>query len=338
MRNLRMSAESVTARNSARKIFCNQLKRNTLLLCALTAGLLLPRAHAAVMGENTKHQSGTISGVHASSLKDIPPHAPGYLGILFGNLTDKEAISLHLKAGRGVEIVMVDHDGPAGKVGLRPHDVIASMNGQPVTGADDLRRMIHDAGVGAPISLLVLRGGKQITVNTELAYRGEVEREAAARMTMPAPPDGGDPPYDPPAAGDGIDPGTGGGLGHEPGFLSQMLHSTPFTGLMVEAMEPQLAGFFGAPDGQGLLVETVVQGSPADAAGLKAGDVILRVDSIGVRTTSEWIRRLHAGKGRPIVLVVLRERRQRTVTLTPELKHKSELEWMIEFEPEPSFA
>lgn len=304
----------------------------------LLSGLVLPTAHASSVPRNKAHSGGNTDGLYASSPKDVPPHAPGYLGILFGNLSDEDAMSLHLKAGRGVEIVMVDHDGPAGKAGLRPHDVILSMNGQAVTSADDLRRMIHDAGVGADVSLLVVRDKKQITVKTQLAYRGEVEREAAARMTMPAPPEGADPSYEPSAPEDGSDPAIVGGVGRGPGFLSQMLHSTPFTGLMVEAMEPQLAGFFGAPAGQGLLVETVIQGSPADMAGLKAGDVILRVDSIGVSTTSEWIRRLHAGKGRPIVLVVLRERRQRTVTLTPALKHKSELEWMIEFEPEPSFA
>jgi S1-C subfamily serine protease len=242
-------------------------------------------------------------------------------------VSDEEAAALHLKNEHGVEIVMVDHDGPAGKAGLRPRDVVVSMNGEPVTNADDLRRMIHDAGVGAAVSLNVIRSGQPMTVHTQLAYRGEVEREAAERMAAPdpQPADAADPPPAD-ASGDAL-----AGTSHGRKMLSELMHTTPFTGLMVEAMEPQLAGFFGAPAGQGLLVETVLQDSPAERAGLRAGDVILRADSVEVGSTSDWIRHVHAAKGRPVVLTVLRDRREHMMTLVPELKHKSELEWPTAF-------
>ena len=123
--------------------------------------------------------------------------------------------------------------------------------------------MIRDSAVGTTVSLTVLRGGRQIIVNAQLAYRGAVEKEAVARMVA------ADPPAT--AAGPVVDEfGEGdptGALAPDPAsrsrrFLAQVLHTTPFTGLALEAMEPQLAGYFGAPVGVGLLVETVAAGSP----------------------------------------------------------------------------
>jgi serine protease Do len=323
-----------------------RLVQGVVSLCnvGLVLGLLLmalaPRAQAERVAMAAKGQSGTLSGGEpkAASPRGIPPHAPGYLGIQFADLSEEQAAFLHLKGVSGVEVINVDHDGPAGKAGLRPHDVIVKLNGQMVVSADMLRRMIHDAGVGAGIALLVVRGGKQVTVNAQLAYRGEVEREAMARMAVPDAPDGGE---DPVVAGFvetyEVDPAPPSSAAKGPGFLAQMLHTTPFTGVVVEAIEPQLAGFFGSSTGGGLLVETVVPGSPAAAAGLRAGDVVVRADSIAVRTASEWMRRLHASRGQAIMLIVVRDKREIPMTLIPQLKKHSKLEWPVLF-GEPSLV
>jgi S1-C subfamily serine protease len=298
-------------------------------------------AHSEDFMRNPTRQSGSISGTgsHGASPKGIPPHTPGYLGILFQDLSDEQVTALHVRSGFGVEVVMVDHDGPAGKAGLQPHDVIVSLNGQTVTGAESLRRMIHDAGVGTGISLAVLRGGRQITVNAQLAYRGEVEREAAARMVAANPPTEADAPVvDEFGEGDAGDPVAPNTSSKSRNFLAQVLHTTPFTGLMLETMGPQLAGFFGAPAGVGLLVEMVAPNSPAEAAGLRAGDVILKADSIDVRSTGAWVRLLHESRGRGISLLVLRDKQEQRIMLIPELKKHSKVEWPVLFGARPQLA
>ena len=96
---------------------------------------------------------------------------PGYLGIMVRDVTDAEVGTLHLKSAHGAEVTMVDHDGPAGKAGLRAHDVITSVNGLPVDDEDSLHRILHDLQPGRTVSLIVCRDGSEQTVNATMANR-----------------------------------------------------------------------------------------------------------------------------------------------------------------------
>jgi hypothetical protein len=87
-------------------------------------------------------------------------------------------------------------------------------------------------------------------------------------------------------------------------------------GVVVENLTPQLGEVFGVKNGEGVLVRSVEKGSPAETAGLRAGDVIVRVGSERVEGTSDWNRVLRAQKPGPVQIGIVREKRQQTVSLT----------------------
>jgi S1-C subfamily serine protease len=72
----------------------------------------------------------------------------------------------------------------------------------------------------------------------------------------------------------------------------------------------------------GLMIKQVARKSEAEAAGLKAFDVILKMGPDGMLTTADWDRALRANQGKAVPVTILRDRRQQTVTLQVDTKHR----------------
>ena len=94
--------------------------------------------------------------------------------------------------------------------------------------------------------------------------------------------------------------------------------STPTIGIGTQNLSGQLGSYFGAPDGEGVLVEDVQSGSPAEKAGLKAGDVITKLDGNRVRTAGDLQSELRAKReDKSVQLTVVRHGSETTVTVEP---------------------
>ena len=264
--------------------------------------------------------------------------AQGYLGVDVRDLSDEELNQLKIKDVRGAEIIRLDHDGPACKAGVREHDVVLQMDGRSIEGREQFRRLLHDESAGHVVALVILRDGQQQTLRATMANREEVERQAWEQHIAVVDPEGPPPPL--PAGVAPTGPGGNGreGLGFlhggsgavEPpagksrGFLGTML-GAPYIGAIVEPIGPQLGEFFGVPSGVGLLVKSVETNSPASDAGLRAGDVVLKANQMRMVTENDWTKSLHENKGRPMPVLVLREKKEQTLTLTPDTKRKASL-------------
>src|SRR5208283_3169825 len=206
------------------------------------------------------------------------PHPGSYLGVHIDQVTPQTASALKLSDTSGAIIAYVDQDGPACRAGLKNNDVIVGFNGSKIQTPDQLQDVIHATPAGKTVSLTVVRDGQKKDISVTLGAWPTAT--AHMRNLPPAPPMAFMPPAVsvPPIPDIDI-----------PSFTALSSRH----GVVVENLCPQLSDFFGVQHGQGVLVRSVEKGSPADAAGLKAGDVIVKVNNETVHDMADWRRTMH---------------------------------------------
>src|SRR5258708_22189501 len=113
-----------------------------------------------------------------------------YLGVDTRDITPDRLTDLKLKEEHGVEVTLVDQDAPAGKAGLKEHDVILNLNGSQVESVEQLRRMIREIPPGRLVTLGISRGGHPVTLKPHLPHLTKAFAMARAgksfNFTMPA--------------------------------------------------------------------------------------------------------------------------------------------------------
>ncbi len=258
------------------------------------------------------------AGEIAPFLEDTSPllahtSIPGYLGVDVSDVDADKAQALKLKDVHGAVITLIDHDAPAGQVGLKVNDVVVAINGQNIDNADALRRMLRDIPPGSKISLEISRDGNIQTMAVQLVDRKAMEHDIWARLNMGV--DGIAPPA-PPAMGI-----TGSDAPISSGFHISIFTSSLNVGALVEPLTSQMSDYLGVPGG--LMVKQVARKSEAAAAGFKAFDVIIKVGTDSINTSADWDRDLRSNRGKPVQVTILRDRKQQILTLQVDSKHRS---------------
>src|SRR5579863_1584548 len=233
-----------------------------------------------------------------------------YLGVDITDVTTERLSALKLKEEKGVEVTMVDQDAPAGKAGIKEHDVILTMNGTSIDSGAQLRRMIHETPAGRVVTLGLSRDGQPLTVKVQL---GDKHKEFAFMGPKPGDIHVNIPEIHVPD----ID---------IPSINMVVVTSSARSGLMVENISPQLGEFFGVKNGTGVLVRSVEKGSRAEKAGFRAGDVIVKVNDQVVHDTSDFAHGVKARSGNSVNVSIVREKKEQNLTLTlPDRKESGNL-------------
>jgi serine protease Do len=230
--------------------------------------------------------------------------AAGYLGVDIADVDADRAQALKLKDTHGAVITLIDHDAPAGQIGLRVNDVVLELNGQTVESADEFRRMLREMPAGRRVTLEICRDGNMQTVTVELVDRKLMEKNVWNKLDST-----GDVPSMGILSGDSMPSGF-----HFPSF-----GSTLKVGALVEPLTTQMAAYLGVQSG--LMVKQVARRSAAQTAGLRAFDVILKVGSESISTSADWDRALRSNQGKPVQVTILRDKKQQTLTLQVNSKH-----------------
>ncbi len=239
----------------------------------------------------------------------------GYLGVGVEDVDSDRARALNLHEEHGAEIKHVEDGSPAAKAGLKEGDVVLDYNGQRVEGVHQFIRMVSETPAGRRCTLNVWRNNQNVTLTATIAGRAghgmsdddEMSWIGVPRPAMPAmPATPAMPPMPnmprlsemPPMPAIPALPGFG--------WQSAML------GIESEELNPQLAEYFGVKEG--VLVRSVIRNSPAEKAGLKAGDVILRIDGTPVSSPREISSIMRSSRSKRSTTVTLnRQRREMTL-------------------------
>ena len=253
-------------------------KKEELLARAEELGARAEELAAKVQQEVQERTGDLIDqapGFFAGSVED----RGGWLGIEIGEVTPEQARDLKLSSARGVVVMDVEPESPAAKAGLKEKDVITQYDGQTVEGTVQFRRLVRETPPGRTVALTISREGASQSVSVELGDRSAYfEKKMKGKMRdfegMQMPPLPRGPGPDMPELPD-----------HH--VYGMMDWRTPVLGISAEDLTPQLAAYFGAPEGGGVLVREVRAGTPAEKAGLKAGDVIVKVDGEPVHSLGD---------------------------------------------------
>ena len=219
-----------------------------------------------VIGVNTAIIGGanTIGfAIPIAVIKQILPQlektgrvARGFLGVQPQPITQDMVDTLGLKSTQGALIADVVKASPADKAGIKPGDVVVSLNGKPVVDANQLTRDVGAFPPGQSVRLDVVHDGKSQKVEVKLTERPD-EKETTSR------------------AG-----GSGGDVDRSSGDV---------LGVRVQDLTPELAQRARVEPGtKGVVITDLAQDSPASQAGLDPGDVILEINRQPVTSVADY--------------------------------------------------
>lgn len=261
------------------------------LSLGLVATALLT-APAPTMAQAAKTSTLTMFGL-----------GPGVqIGVSVRDLDDADAKTAKLAAPAGALVESVRADSPASRAGFRAADVIVTFDGERVRSASHFARLVDETPEGRSVPVVVQRAAERVTLSVApapsprpraitfnrapaLASRDLVAKLAPETLALKTP-------------------------------LAQSLFQIagPMRlGVTVQELTGQLGEYFGATSG--VLVTAVTDNSPASTAGLKAGDVITRINSQATSNGAELRRAVGQAQGE-VTVTVVRDKKEQTMKVT----------------------
>lgn len=279
--------------------------------------------------------------------------AGGYLGVTISEVGDEEVERLDLPEERGALVGGVVDASPAAEAGLAENDVVLAWNGESVESAAELARLVRETPPGRSVSVVVHRDGdrRQLTVEVgersgrvgraltafgmsdadraemrerleEVRVRSEEARERVReemqerRQEMRRGTERAREARERARVHVRELRDSLGDLDLAPGDASYFVFGGPARmGVRLQSLGDQLATYFGVGERKGALVTSVREDSPAEAAGLQAGDVIVGLGDDEVDGPSDVLRAVRGAEPGPTSVSIVRDGEESSVTV-----------------------
>jgi serine protease Do len=206
----------------------------------------------------------------STEIKEKGKVSRGWVGISFSENEDGQ-----------VEVNDVEKNSPAELAKIQEGDILVSIDGKKIAGAPMVRSEIRGRKPGQDVKIELLRDGKAVEAKVKLGEYPEAEawKELEARFprlfpapAAPAPPAREVMPKKPEKAP--VPPRVmAERYGTWPGWEKRK-----YIGVYMESLNKELLDFFGVKEESGLLVNRLTKDGPAEKAGVRVGDVVIRVD------------------------------------------------------------
>jgi serine protease Do len=185
----------------------------------------------------------------------------GWLGVSVQELTPSLREAMKVGNRPGLLITNVVRDSPADDANLKEEDVIIEFDGKSVEKSDDFVRLVRNTPPDKPVKVKFIRNGETREVDVTIAERKTLPRSYSYAL----------------GRGDG---------------KNMVIFGRPRLGVQVQELNKDLAAYFKLEENSGVLVLEVQKDTPAEKAGLKAGDVIIKIDGEKVTAPDELIETL----------------------------------------------
>lgn len=228
----------------------------------------------------------------------------GWLGVELQDLDDDVAEAMDIEVDEGALITGVVDGSPADKAGLADGDVVVRFDGERVRDTRDLRRLVRAAKPGDKATLVIVSNGKEKNVTVIVGSAADAPKVARGLDRLLLRDESGN---DTPEA-----------WSLEADKLLRRYHAPrAYLGVSILDLSEQLGEYFGASKGKGALIEKVESDSPAEKAGLRAGDVIIAMDGKRIKSYEDVTEFLADAKpGDAARVTVLRDRQETTLEVT----------------------
>ena len=179
-----------------------------------------------------------------------------WLGVEVSNLDDETKGALGTDQENGAVVKKVFDDTPAEEAGIEPGDIIVKLDDREIDSSSDLIKALKKYEAGDKAVVEVLRDGDRVKMDVTLGERSDDQTVVVK------------------------------GRPQKHIEIMKLLNGN-YLGVQVQELDEDLAAYFDVKADEGLLITRVEEGTPAEEAGLKSGDILVTVGGQTVLTAQD---------------------------------------------------